>query len=161
MSIDFNADEVFEIAEQIERNGAEFYRTAAESVTNANTRKLLIQFAEMEDEHEKTFKTLRAELTEDEKVMTTFDPEGETEHYLRALANTRVFYEKEIDTTSLKEVLKSAITAEKDSIVFYLGMKDVVPTHLGKEKLDGIIKEEMGHIRLLSKELLELTKCPP
>ena len=26
MGIDFNADEVFEIAEQIERNGAKFYR---------------------------------------------------------------------------------------------------------------------------------------
>jgi rubrerythrin len=67
-----------------------------------------------------------------------------------------VFYEKEIDTTSFKEILKSAITAEKDSIVFYLGMKDVVPAHLGQRKLDGIIKEEMSHIRLLSKELLEL-----
>ena len=58
----------------------------------------------------------------------------------------------------MEEILKTAITAEKDSIVFYLGMKDVVPTHLGKEKLDDIIKEEMGHISLLSKELLELKK---
>ena len=32
MGLDFNADEVFEIAEQIERNGAEFYRTAAENI---------------------------------------------------------------------------------------------------------------------------------
>ena len=30
MGIDFNADEVFEIAEQIERNGAKFYRNVAE-----------------------------------------------------------------------------------------------------------------------------------
>ena len=34
MSYDFNADEIFEIAEQIERNGAKFYRTAAESVAD-------------------------------------------------------------------------------------------------------------------------------
>ena len=157
MSYDFNADEVFEIAEQIERNGAEFYRTAAQNIPDSNKKKLLIDLAEMEDEHEQTFKNMRSELTQDEKIVTTFDPEGESENYLRALADTRVFYEKDIDTTSFKEILKSAITAEKDSIVFYLGMKDVVPEHFGKKRLDGIIKEEMSHIRLLSKELLEIT----
>ena len=156
MSLDFNADEVFEIAEQIERNGAEFYRTSAENVTDVNTKKSLIELAEMEDEHEKTFKTLRGELTENEKVMTTFDPEGDAEKYLRALADTRVFYEKEINTSSIEEILKIAITAEKDSIVFYLGMKDVVPVNLGKEKLDRIIKEEMNHITILSKKLLSI-----
>ena len=89
-------------------------------------------------------------------MLTTFDPDGESEGYLRSLADTRVFYEKEIYSSSFKEVLKSAITAEKDSIVFYIGMKEVVPSHLGKDKLDAIIKEEMSHIRLLSKKLLEL-----
>ncbi|EMR75129.1 hypothetical protein MBGDF03_01255, partial [Thermoplasmatales archaeon SCGC AB-540-F20] len=54
---------------------------------------------------------------------------------LRALAETRVFYEKKIDhQASFEEILKTAITAEKDSIVFYLGMKDVVPATSGKTK---------------------------
>jgi len=158
MSYNFNADEIFEIAEQIERNGAIFYRTAAENITDEDKKKLLIHLAEMEDDHEKTFKTLRDELSENEKTMTTFDPEDETADYLRLLADTRVFYEKEVDVTSLNEVFKTAITAEKDSIVFYLGMKNVVPSHQGKNWLDRIIKEEMDHIRLLSKELLELMK---
>ena len=157
MSYEFNADEIFAIAEQIERNGANFYRMVAENITDVDKKKLLIQLAEMEDDHEKTFKNLRAELGENERVMTTFDPEGESESYLRALADTRVFYEKEVDTNSLKEIFKTAITAEKDSIVFYLGMKDVVPSHMGKQKLDGIIQEEMNHIKLLSRELLSIT----
>jgi rubrerythrin len=156
MGLDFNADEIFEMAEQIERNGAKFYRNAAENISNEDKKKILIHLAEMEDEHEQTFRNLRSKLSQNEKIMTTFDPDNESVHYLRALADTRVFYQKEIDTTSLKEIFKSAITAEKESIVFYLGMKDVVPAHLGKEKLDGIIKEEMSHIRLLSNELLSL-----
>jgi rubrerythrin len=156
MGIDFNADEIFEIAEQIERNGANFYRTVAEKVDDADKRKLLTDLAKMEDEHEQTFRYMRSELLQDEKTVTTFDPDGESELYLQALADTRVFYEKDVDTNSMKEILKAAITAEKDSIVFYLGMKAVVPAHLGKDKLDGIIKEEMGHIRLLSKELLQI-----
>ncbi len=155
MSIDFNADEVFEIAEQIERNGSRFYRSVAQNITETDKKQLLIDLAKMEDEHEQTFRDLRSKLSVDEKIQTTFDPEGESERYLRALADTRVFYETEVDTSSFKEILKSAITAEKDSIVFYLGIKDVVPAHLGKEKLDDIIKEEMSHISLLSKVLLE------
>ncbi|MBU0497119.1 MAG: ferritin family protein [Candidatus Thermoplasmatota archaeon] len=157
MSFDFSADEIFEIAVEIERNGAKFYRLAADSVTDADKKKLLIQLAEMEDEHEETFKALRNQLAINEKVLATFDPEGEAEGYLRALADTRVFYEKKIDKTSLKEIFKAAITAEKDSIVFYLGMKDVVPAHFGKQRLDDIIKEEMSHIRLLSNELMALS----
>ncbi len=157
MSFDFNADEIFEIAVEIERNGAKFYRSAAENVSNDEKKKFLLELATMEDEHEETFNNMRKQLTTDEKVVTTFDPQGDAEAYLRALADTRVFYEKKIDKTSLKEIFKAAITAEKDSIVFYLGMKDVVPAHLGRNRLDDIIKEEMGHIRLLSNELLALS----
>ena len=65
-----------------------------------------------------------------------------------------MFYEKEIDTSSMTAILKDAITAEKDSIVFYLGMRDAIAGDLGRRRLDDIIKEEMGHIRLLSKELM-------
>ena len=157
MSHDFNANEVFEIAEQIERNGAKFYRNAAESIADADKKKLLIDLAEMEDEHEKTFITLRADLTDKDKVVTIFDPEDEAANYLRALADTRVFYEKDIDFTSLKEILMGAIAIEKDSIAFYTGMKNVVPIHLGKVRLDRIIREEMGHFTLLSNELVALT----
>jgi rubrerythrin len=146
------------MAEQLERNGAKFYRTAAEKVADTSAKELLIGLAVMEDEHEKTFASLRAELSEKEKAATVFDPEGESTLYLRSLADTRVFFEKEIDISSMKDILKAAIEAEKDAIVFYLGMKDLVPDKLGKDKLEIIIKEEMGHIRILSKELIAFNK---
>ena len=154
MSFEFNIDEILEIAEQIERNGARFYRNAAQKIANVDKKRLLVNIAKMEDDHEQIFKTMRKSLSEDEKMMTSFDPENESSGYLKALADTRIFYEKEIDFSSIKEILKSAITAEKDSIVFYLGMKDVISDHIGKDKLDAIIREEMSHIKLLSKELI-------
>ena len=89
-----------------------------------------------------------------EKESTVFDPDDESAQYLKALADTRVFFQKEIDTTSLKEILKAALTAEKDSIVFYLGMKDIVPEKQGKDRIDQIIREEMSHIKLLGNRLL-------
>lgn len=154
MSYDFTARDIFEIAKQIERNGAKFYKTAAQSVSDASEKELLLNLSIMEEEHEKTFADLELELSDTESAGTTFDPEDENALYLKALADTRVFFENEIDTSSMKEILKAAITAEKDSIVFYLGMKNLVPEKMGTLRIDQIIKEEMGHIRLLSKELM-------
>ena len=79
--------------------------------------------------------------------------------YQRNLEIENTLYQKDLEALLEKrsqEILKAAIEAEKDSIVFYLGMKEVVPEGLGKNRIDGIIKEEMGHIRLLSKELVAL-----
>jgi len=154
MAYDFTADDVFEMAEKLERNGAQFYRNAAENADDPTAKAFLIRLAEMEDAHEKTFALLRSNLSEKAKAATVFDPQHESALYLRSLADTQVFFEKEIDLSSMRETLKAAILAEKDSIVFYLGMKDLVPDKFGKDKLDEIIKEEMGHIRILSKELI-------
>lgn len=142
------------MAEQMERNGAKFYRDAAESAAEGSNKEMLIGLSKMEETHEKMFESMRAQLTAAEKASTVFDPSGEASLYLRALVDSRVFFEKEIDVTSMVEILKSAIEAEKDSIVFYLGMKEGVPEKLGKDRLEAIIKEEMGHIRVLSKELV-------
>jgi rubrerythrin len=153
MSYDFNADDVFEMAEQIERNGAAFYRQAADSVSDPDAKQFLTDLAAMEDDHEKTFSDMHKKLTTTEKIQTVFDPQDEAAAYLKALADTRIFFEKEIDTSSMQAILKAAILAEKDSIVFYLGMKDLVPEALGQSHLDNIIKEEMSHIKLLSHRL--------
>ncbi len=158
MGFDFNADDIFEMAERMERNGAKFYRTAAEKVADSSAKDFLLELAGMEDEHEKTFALLRADLSQKEKTATVFDPEGESALYLRALADSEVFFKKEIDVSSMEEILKAAITAEKDSIVFYLGMMQFVPEELGKDKLGMIIKEEMGHIKILSNELVSLNR---
>ena len=154
MSYDFNADEVFDMAEQMERNGAKFYRDAAETAADPSNKDMLIGLSKMEEAHEKMFESMRAELSSAEKASTVFDPSGEAGAYLRALVDSRVFFEKEIDVTSMVEILKSAIEAEKDSIVFYLGMKEAVPKNLGKDRIEAIIKEEMGHIQTLTKHLV-------
>jgi len=151
-------NEILEMAEQIERNGAAFYRNAAKGISDFQSSELLLELAQMEDQHEKTFASLRIQLSEDEKTSAVFDPDGEAVLYLRALADTRVFFKKKIDTGAMEEILKEALTAEKDSIVFYLGMKELVPEQSGKAKIDSIIKEEMGHIKILGKKLVELKK---
>ncbi len=155
---DFSADDVFEMAWQMEKNGEAFYRRASASVSNQDKKDLLNRLADMEVNHGKIFKALRSELSEREKETTVFDPQGEAALYLRALADTRVFFEKEMDVSSSEKIFKSALEAEKDSIVFYLGMKESVPEKFGRSKIESIIKEEMSHVRLISNELLKFKR---
>jgi rubrerythrin len=163
MSIQFNADEIFEMAEQIERNGARFYRKAAEGCTqDERSQKLLLHLADMEDDHEKTFHVMRQDLSNTDRGWEMFDPEGLATQYLQAFASGHVFDVKKdacdllTGSEQLEDILHIAIGMEKDSIVFYRGIQEMVPEKLGKERIEGIIKEEMKHITLLSKELAAL-----
>jgi rubrerythrin len=162
MGISFNAEEMFEMAERIERNGAKFYRTAAGAISDASVRRRFVDLAAWEDEHEKTFAAMRAQLTAEERTPTAFDPDEQSALYLAAMADRRVF---DVSTEPAKlltgketvaEILQAALEREKDSVVFYTGMLDYVPKRLGKDRIEGIIREEIGHIALLSKELRAL-----
>ena len=155
MAYNFSADEIFEMAKQIERNGAEFYKKAAESVQGEDEKNFLLSLAQMEETHEQTFAEMQKDLADKEKASQVFDPVEEAVLYLKALADTRIFFEKPFPGNDMKEILKTAMNAEKDSIVFYLGMKELVPSELGKKRVDNIVKEEMDHIRILSGKLLE------
>ena len=162
MAFVFNADEIFEMAEQIERNGAAFYRLAAKQFPAQQ--RLLTIIAEQEDQHCATFSALRRQLTSKDQEAITFDPGQEAEAYLRAMADRRVVdvgrRPKDIlkGDESFADILGIAIGMEKDSIVFYVGMQDMVPPALGRGKLDLIIKEEKKHIVFLNQLFDE--QCP-
>lgn len=159
-----NADEIFEMAEQFERNGAKFYRTAAAQSVGAQANELLQKLAAMEDVHEMTFQALRKSLIGDAMFKTLNDPEQEALRYLRAWVDKHVFRadkdpSKTISSgTSLDQILETAIGLEKESIAFYVGIKEMVPVDRGRVKVDKIIQEEMSHITTLIEELMKLEK---
>ena len=161
--INFNADEIFEMAEQIERNGAKFYRKAADSADKENVAALL-ELAAMEDDHEKTFSRMRSQLTSREKTPVTFDPEGVGGLYLQAMTDAKIFNyradpsESLTGKESIDQIYRAAIGLEKDSIVFYLGIKGVLRGDQGGDKVDDIIREEMTHVATLTRELAALEK---
>ena len=45
---------------------------------------------------------------------------------------------------------------EKDSILFYLGIKDLIPPQSGQDKIDEVIREEQRHVAQLSRVLEKL-----
>jgi rubrerythrin len=164
MSILFSADEILRVAEQIERNGARFYRRASHGFTDARARQLLLDIAAMEDQHEKVFAAMREELLQQEREPRVPDPYGEAILYVQGMADGHVFdvrkdpSERLTGKETMEDILRTAIGLEKDSIVFYLGIKEMVPERLSKQRIDDIIKEEMGHIAVLSKEMAFLER---
>jgi len=158
MSVEFSADEVFAMAEQIERNGARFYRKAADKA-EGEAKGILVRFAVMEDEHEKTFQALRAELPAAARQPLVFDPEGDLGLYVNAMADGYVFNVREDPSTTLtgdetvEELFEMALGREKEAVVFYVGLKEAVPAEVGQDKIDRIIREELGHIGILSRQL--------
>jgi len=120
MSHQFSIDEIFEIAEQIERNGAKFYREAASSTRDVSHQDLL---------------------------RAVFDMESDPFAILASGAN-------------METILTTAIGREKESIVFYAGLKGGVSVEAGRAKVDAIIGEELIHVALLSEHLQILRGVP-
>jgi len=162
MKQSFNIDEVFEMAEQIERNGAKFYRKAAERSDFTSSKGLLLKLAEMEDEHERVFGKLRSRFSQNQWQAYAAAPDDEVTLFLRAIADGHIFnvkanpVEAMTGRENLEEVLRTAIKLEEDSIIFYLGLKDAAPEDQGRDVIDKIIKEERGHIVILSRELARI-----
>ncbi|MCK5064510.1 MAG: ferritin family protein [Candidatus Fermentibacteraceae bacterium] len=162
MSIIFNAWEIFEVAEEIERNGAEFYRKAANSIENPDTRSRLLELAEWEARHEVSFATIKNGLSERERQHTVWDPENKDALYLQAMADGHVFnlktdpFEKLGNKENPEDILKAAIALEKEAMTYFLGLRALVPARMGKDIVDTIIEEEMGHIGILNQELAAL-----
>jgi rubrerythrin len=153
----FNAEEILEIACQLERNGAAFYNKAAKIVKNDGVRKRLEELALMEVGHESLFETMRA----DQSLIAGLvdDPDDTAGLYLKALAGGHIFDDPDNPATQIDEsmseeqILRRAIYMELLAIAFFQSVRDSVPESLGKKKIDGLVREEMSHVTLLEKEL--------
>jgi rubrerythrin len=167
MSYRLNADEVFEMAEQMERNAVRFYRRAAELVAGDGTQRILLDLAAMEEEHERIFASLRASLIKpEEREVQVFDPEAQNKDYLLAWADRSVFKLDEDPLAALAgdpspyAVFTAAISKEKDSIVFYEGITPYLSNKKDTDRVHTIIQEEIGHIALLARLRRDLEPEP-
>jgi rubrerythrin len=144
MGIRFNIDEVFAMAIKIEENGAAFYRRAAELNRENDKMKLLENLAKMEDQHKKIFIQMRGELEDKDKEEQSYDPFNEAVLYLNAMADLHGGEGSPNLADSLTG--RETLNLEKKSILYYLGIKDLITEKLGKDKIDKIIGEEKKHV---------------
>ena len=153
----FNSDDVFAIAEEMEVDGAKFYRDASKTTVNPKIKSMLETLAEMEDSHKIIFAAIRKEFADNDNM--NFDPSGEVETYLRSLAHGKIFHLSNNplkymnQDSNIQGILELAIELENQSILYYTGIRSLVSDKLGKDKIDHVIREEMNHVLLLSGEL--------
>ena len=158
MTRTFNTFEVFEIAEQIERNGAAFYRRASGLFEEPTLTEMFLELAEWEVRHEEVFANMRKHLSEQDPELRTFEIE-DAPLDAKAMAGLAAFGISPDPTEQLtgnetkQDILRMALQKEKDSIVYYTGLKGFVAAEAGKDKIDDVIAEEMHHVRIISQSL--------
>lgn len=163
MSADFTSLEIFEIAEQIEQNGVEFYTAAGEKSSDKGLREFLLGLAETEKGHARDFGKMKEEVKNGTKRQVVFDPDNEIAYYLKAMAVSAGWEGKAAPRIEFSgnetpaDILKSAVKSEKASIDYYLGLRELVEGEADKILVDRIIKEELIHAVRLQKELDRLS----
>ena len=152
MSISFSGSELINIAIGIERRGIAFYDIMTRSTENAIARDIFQFLANMEREHMQIFQGM---LNEADKYQIPETYAQEYASYLQALVDSAVFTDDMIDSEMTTwadsdiAALELAIGAEKDSILFYYEMKEIIPQR-AQATVNKIITEEKSHLKQLS-----------
>ncbi|MDR1677698.1 MAG: ferritin family protein [Deltaproteobacteria bacterium] len=151
----FNAWDAFKIAISLEENGLKFYQDAAKKFTGP-VADLFNSLAEEEIIHHSIFNKFLSSLPKEQSAI--YDPDNETDDYLKMMAGLNVFKDgpAEIDRLlanvhTVQDALKLAISFEKDSIVFFVQLKNAADTLDDEISVDRLILEEAKHLRKLAK----------
>lgn len=164
MLFGFNAAEVFDIAVNIEENGKTFYNRAAQMVDNADVKALFRELAKEEEVHKTRFLELKKLLPPQAQAPTVPDLSNELDQYIKMMAQEHIFsktsgVEDEIKKiSSVQDALRLAIQFEKDSVIFFISMKEATDDTRGREMIDLLIKEEQEHVKRLSLALRRVLK---
>ena len=152
MGVLFSGRELIDIAIGIERNGAAFYHSLAKSTGNEIAKGAYQYLAGEEIKHIEVFQSMLGSVA-DYRPPETYTEEYDL--YLRALIDSRVFtddqtaYDVAQRVASDAEAIQIALGAEKDSILFYSEMRELV-RRSDRELINKIIEEERSHLRQLS-----------
>ena len=147
----FSGSEIIEVAVQIERNGYSFYKTLADSLNDKDIKELFTHLADEEEKHIKSFQSLYDSFKE---CKPDIADEEEYYNYVNMLASMNVFTKKEGIDEALsiikdeKDALEMAIRFEKESIIFFAEIKNLV-RESERDAVEDLICEEQKHLRRL------------
>jgi len=152
MSIVFSSNELINIAIGIERRGITFYDIMAKSTDNEMARAVFENLVDMERRHIEIFQDMLGEAAD---APPSESSTSEYSGYLQALIDNAVFTDDMITSEMASQAdsdikaIELAISAEKDSILFYYEMRDIMPGR-ALNVINGIITEEKSHLQQLS-----------
>lgn len=156
MATNLSLEDLFRVAERVERRASQFHRHAADLCPDGVGRTMLASLAAMEEEHEHIFAAIRQSMPE-AKSRRSLSP--------KAAARVRIVFDvllgglmQDLRTrfrgmTSSEDILREAIAFEKDTIVFLAQLGDTLENPAERKKVQTILREELSHVFLLSARL--------
>lgn len=148
----FAASEIVELGIQIEKNGEAFYDTLAKQSRDEKTQDIFRYLSAEEKKHIAVFQGILDKVSKYEPPAVYAD---EYLAYMNVLAGEYIFTQKDqgqIQAKKIKtdiEAVETGIKFEKESILYYEGMKKVVPEYDHKI-LDQLIAQEHAHLKTLA-----------
>ncbi|HBA84566.1 MAG TPA: hypothetical protein DCZ95_10770 [Verrucomicrobia bacterium] len=150
----FSLTDIFQMVDRAESSAAAFYRKAAKMQINLHESKKLSEMARMEDEHRAFFAEINRKLSGADKTAVQ-DPSGEVRMYLNGLVERHggegslEMAHELTGTESVEDIIGLAVTAEAQSILFYVGLKDAFALENDRKAVEKIIEEEKKHVVML------------
>ncbi len=154
----FTTAEALDIALRLERNGQAFYEAAARKINDTAVRELLLTLAEWEQRHYQTFQKLAERLEVADAPALSGPQWEEYEVYVQAALGNAVFYGPDKAAAaadqleSAEQALRMALGMEKDAMLFYYDIREMMP-EAERGAVDEIIREEKGHATQLARLL--------
>ncbi|EKE01536.1 MAG: rubrerythrin [uncultured bacterium] len=144
----FYLSEIVKFAIEKEKESIALYKELSEKVSNNNMKDLFHQLMLDEEKHEDFYVNLLKTVPQEQSPGVKENEEYDA--YMQELIFTSraVPHLRLENLTDIKSALDYAAAREKDSIVFYVGLKNYLPEH-NKEKIDPIINEESRHMAKL------------
>lgn len=148
--------EIVELGIQIEKNGRDFYNTLVARSKSLKAADIFRYLAKEEERHIQTFQGILSKFDQYQPVEAY---PGEYLAYMQALAAEHIFTKEGQGVliagkiTSDRQAIETGIGFEQDSIVFYEGMKRIIPDY-DRKAVEELITQEENHLR----QLLELKR---
>jgi rubrerythrin len=159
MSTEFSDVDIINIAINIERRGISFYDVMAKSADSQSARAIFEELVELEREHLEMFQKMLDEFDDSQTVNL---PSNDRFCYIKSLIESAIFTDDMITgdmasqaDTDIKAI-ELGINAEKDSLLFYYEIKDILPQRMA-QLINRIIAEEKNHLLQLASIKGELT----
>ncbi len=148
----FSANQMIDIAIQTEQAGYAFYQAAVEATDSPQVRALCEWLAEEEQVHERVFHHMGQQLPPETEPK---EWPAERAEFIDALLGSRFMPSPEqaqalVQDMSAQDILDFALNFEKDTIIFFYEMRDMVPDS-AVDQVNGTIAEEKAHVSRILK----------
>ncbi|HEV56287.1 MAG TPA: hypothetical protein ENN87_02175 [Phycisphaerales bacterium] len=149
-----NAEDVFELACQVERDAADFYRQAANTLDHPQVCDLLRRLASWESRHEQRYTLMKETLR-----LQGIAVKGVHSQEYKALAGLSIFAQGTAPPwvitprTTPRDVLEEALRREHASLAFFKAMWRFVADEPAAAQIGRIVADEREHIATIQRAL--------